>query len=51
MLDPYQRAHQCVGNAGGGGIGGGNGGTAAAAASAASAGNITDTSVRSLEGV
>ena len=46
MLDPCQRAHQCVGDvAGAGGAGGGSGSTVA---DATTAGDITDTSVRSL---
>ena len=48
MLDPFQRAHRCVGDVAG--AGGGSGAATIAAADATTSGNITDTSVRSLTG-
>ena len=49
MLDPFQRAHRCVGDVAGAGSSSG-GTTVAAVANATTTGNITDTSVRSLTG-
>ena len=46
MLDPCQRAHRCVSDV----AGAGSGGATVAAADATTAGDITDTSVRSLTG-
>ena len=51
MLDPCQRAHRCVGDVDGAGGAGGDSGCATVAANhATTAGDITDTSVRSLTG-